>query len=130
MREVQILTALRANDYLKIDQLAKKIGVSSRTIRNDLQGLSELQQGFVIERSAKLGYRLIVSDEEKFSSYLRGFTETVIEMQKDRLESLLSLLLIDENYQTVKQLSEELSVSGSQIKRIFPSLSYILRAVL
>lgn len=113
MREGQILTILKENDYLKINHLAKKIGVSSRTIRNDLQGLSELQQGFKIERSAKLGCRLVILDEEKFSSYLAGFTESTIEMQKYRLDSLLSLLLIDENYQTVKQLSDELLVSSS-----------------
>ncbi|MBO0456972.1 transcription antiterminator [Enterococcus hulanensis] len=127
MREVQILTALKENDYLKIDQLAKKLGVSSRTIRNDLQGLAELQQGFTIERSAKLGCRLIVTDEEKFSAYLAGFSETTIEMQKDRLESLLSLLLINENYQTVTQLSDELLVSGSQIKKDLSKLELYLK---
>lgn len=127
MREVQILTALKENDYLKIDQLAKKLGVSSRTIRNDLQGLAELQQGFTIERSAKLGCRLIITDEEKFSAYLAGFSETTIEMQKDRLESLLSLLLINENYQTVTQLSDELLVSGSQIKKDLSKLELYLK---
>lgn len=127
MREVQILTALKENDYLKIDQLAKKLGVSSRTIRNDLQGLAEIQQGFTIERSTKLGCRLIVTDEEKFSAYLAGFSETTIEMQKDRLESLLSLLLINENYQTVTQLSDELLVSGSQIKKDLSKLELYLK---
>ena len=127
MREVQILTALKENDYLKIDQLAKKLGVSSRTIRNDLQGLAEIQQSFTIERSAKLGCRLIVTDEEKFSAYLAGFSETTIEMQKDRLESLLSLLLINENYQTVTQLSDELLVSGSQIKKDLSKLELYLK---
>ena len=127
MREVQILTALKENDYLKIDQLAKKLGVSSRTIRNDLQGLAEIQHGFTIERSAKLGCRLIITDEEKFSAYLAGFSETTIEMQKDRLESLLSLLLINENYQTVTQLSDELLVSGSQIKKDLSKLELYLK---
>lgn len=127
MREVQILTALKEHDYLKIDQLAKMIGVSSRTIRNDLQELSELQQGFTIEKSAKLGCRLMISDEEKLSSYLEGFSETTVEMQKDRLESLLSLLLINENYQTVKQLSDELLVSGSQIKKDLSKLELYLK---
>ena len=82
MREVQILTALKEHGYLKIDQLAKMIGVSSRTIRNDLQELSDLQQGFTIEKSAKLGCRLIISDDTLFSKYLAGFSETTIEMQK------------------------------------------------
>lgn len=127
MREVQILTALKEHGYLKIDQLAKMIGVSSRTIRNDLQELSDLQQGFTIEKSAKLGCRLIISDDTLFSKYLAGFSETTIEMQKDRMESLLSLLLIDENYQTVKQLSDELLVSGSQIKKDLSKLELYLK---
>lgn len=127
MREVQILNALRENDYLKIDQLAKMIGVSSRTIRNDLQELAEIEQGFTIEKSAKLGYRLSISDKEKLTSYLAGFSETTIEMQKDRIESLLSLLLINENYQTVKQLSDELLVSGSQIKKDLSKLELYLK---
>jgi transcriptional antiterminator len=103
------------------------IGVSSRTIRNDLQELSDLQQGFTIEKSAKLGCRLIISDDTLFSKYLAGFSETTIEMQKDRIESLLSLLLIDENYQTVKQLSDELLVSGSQIKKDLSKLELYLK---
>ncbi|MGJ0704954.1 BglG family transcription antiterminator [Enterococcus avium] len=127
MREVQILTALREHDYLKIDQLAKMIGVSSRTIRNDLQELSELQQGFTIEKSPKLGCRLVISDEQKFSIFLSGFSEVPIEMQKNRIESLLSLLLIDENYQTVKHLSNELLVSGSQIKKDLSKLELYLK---
>lgn len=127
MREVQILTALKEHGYLKIDQLGKMIGVSSRTIRNDLQELSDLQQGFTIEKSAKLGCRLIISDDTLFSKYLAGFSETTIEMQKDRIESLLSLLLIDENYQTVKQLSDELLVSGSQIKKDLSKLELYLK---
>ena len=127
MREVQILNALKENDYLKIDQLAKMIGVSSRTIRNDLQELAEIEQGFTIEKSAKLGYRLSISDKEKLTSYLAGFSETTIEMQKDRIESLLSLLLINENYQTVKQLSDELLVSGSQIKKDLSKLELYLK---
>ena len=127
MREVQILTALKEHGYLKIDQLAKMIGVSYRTIRNDLQELSDLQQGFTIEKSAKLGCRLIISDDTLFSKYLAGFSETTIEMQKDRIESLLSLLLIDENYQTVKQLSDELLVSGSQIKKDLSKLELYLK---
>lgn len=127
MREVQILTALKEHGYLKIDQLAKMIGVSSQTIRNDLQELSDLQQGFTIEKSAKLGCRLIISDDTLFSKYLAGFSEITIEMQKDRIESLLSLLLIDENYQTVKQLSDELLVSGSQIKKDLSKLELYLK---
>ncbi|MFQ9628849.1 MAG: BglG family transcription antiterminator [Enterococcus avium] len=127
MREVQILTALKEHGYLKIDQLAKMIGVSSRTIRNDLQELSDLQQGFTIEKSAKLGCRLIISDDTLFSKYLAGFSEITIEMQKDRIESLLSLLLIDENYQTVTQLSDELLVSGSQIKKDLSKLELYLK---
>ncbi|REC33005.1 hypothetical protein CF160_11435 [Enterococcus pseudoavium] len=127
MREAQILNALKENDYLKIDQLAKMIGVSSRTIRNDLQGLAGLQQDFTIDKSTKLGYHLRILDEARFSEYLAEFTETTIEMQKDRMESLLSLLLIDENYQTVKLLSDELSVSSSQIKKDLSKLELYLK---
>lgn len=127
MREVQVLTALKEYGYLKVDQLAKIVGVSSRTIRNDLQELSALQQGFTIEKSVKLGCRLIISDERLFSEYLASFSESTIEMQKDRIESLLSLLLIDENYQTVNQLSGELLVSGSQIKKDLSKLELYLK---
>ncbi|WP_367377556.1 transcription antiterminator [Enterococcus gilvus] len=127
MREVQIVNALRENDYLKIDHLADIVGVSSRTIRNDLQGLSGTKHGFSIEKSAKLGYRLIVSDELKLTNYLNGFSNRTIEGQKDRMDSLLSLLLISEDYQTVHQLSEELLVSGSQIKKDLTKLERYLK---
>lgn len=127
MREIQILNALQENAYLKIEQLAKIIGVSSRTIRNDLHILSELNQGFTIERSAKLGYYLNISDEEMFSAYINSFSEPIVEMQKDRVESLLSLLLIDEKYQTIQQLSNELMVSSSQIKKDLSKLDRYLK---
>ncbi|MFC0277990.1 BglG family transcription antiterminator [Enterococcus devriesei] len=127
MREIQILEALKEKDYLKVDQLAKIIGVSSRTIRNDLRELSEIKQGFVIDKSPRLGYHLNISDEKKFLTYLDQFSNTTIEMQKDRVESLLSLLLINEEYQTVQELGDELLVSSSQIKKDLSKVALYLK---
>lgn len=127
MREVQIVNALKENDYLKIDHLANIVGVSSRTIRNDLRELSETEHGFSIEKSAKLGYRLVITDESKLMDYLNEFSNWTIEGQKDRLDSLMSLLLISEDYQTVQQLSEELLISGSQIKKDLSKLENYLK---
>lgn len=126
MREAQILTALQEQDYLKADQLAELLGVSSRTIRNDLQELMTAPQGFAIEKSYKLGYHLTVTDEEEFAEYLTAFDDNPIEMQKDRLDSLLVLLLISEEHQTIQQLSDQLLVSPSQVKKDLSKLETYL----
>lgn len=115
MREKAILDLLSKNEYIKLDQMAKKIGVSSRTIRNDLQALSG--EGFGVTLSKGIGYHLEVYDEMKFKKYLKEIANTEIEMQDSRLDSLLVLLLLNEDYQTVREFSDLFSVSPSQIKK-------------
>lgn len=116
MREKAILDLLSKNKYVKLDAMAKAIGVSTRTIRNDLQLLSE-EAGFTIASSRGVGYYLEIHDERKYQKYLEAIDGTEIEMQDSRLDSILVLFLITDEYQIVQQFSDIFSISPSQIKK-------------
>ncbi|WP_265456612.1 BglG family transcription antiterminator [Enterococcus sp. HY326] len=126
MREAKIVMALLAQEYLKPDELADIVGVSPRTIRNDLQQLAATENGFLIERSRKLGYHLVITDQELFQEYQKNANDSSIDMQQMRLESLLIVLLVKEEYQTIQAISEIFLVSQSQIKNDLAKLAEYL----
>lgn len=81
-RMIQILELFKQNKkVLSGDQIALLIGVSSRTIRNDIKELNVLLKdyGASVLSEAGSGYHLMITDEEKFQSLFD-------EMQKERTQ--------------------------------------------
>ena len=59
MRERIILEELRnSSDYLNLDHFANKLGVSTRTIRNEIKNIESIDErnGFKLEYKTKLGF--------------------------------------------------------------------------
>lgn len=94
------------------------MGVSTRTIRNDIKNLEKDYQknGFVLEYKTRLGYLLKVKDEEKFRCYLDRLPEYLIETPEQRVESIIVEILLSDRYKTIEYLSKKFMVSTSQIK--------------
>lgn len=103
---------------MKLDYFAEKLGVSTRTIRNDIKDMEKEYEknGFCLENKAKLGYILKVSDEEKFKSYLEKLPDYIVESPEQRLDSIVVELLLNDGYKTIESLSSKFLVSISQIK--------------
>ena len=92
MRERIILEELRnSSDYLNLDHFANKLGVSTRTIRNEIKNIESIDErnGFKLEYKTKLGYVLNIKDEEKFDHYLKNLPSYLIENPEQRVESII-----------------------------------------
>lgn len=130
MRERIILEELRnSGDYLSLDYFADKLGVSTRTIRNEIKKIEAIEKrnGFKLEHKAKLGYILNIKEQEKFEHYLKNLPSYLIENPEQRIESIIVELLVNEGYKTINQLSEKFLVSPSQIKNDLKKVDQKLR---
>ncbi|MGL6106985.1 BglG family transcription antiterminator [Romboutsia sp.] len=119
MRESLILKELKNTCYyLSLDYFSEKLEVSTRTVRNDMKSIigREKKHGFRIEYKSKLGYLLKIEDKEKFETYTKSLSPIQIENPEQRLDSILAILLLNDEYTTIEVLSEEFSVSRSLIK--------------
>lgn len=105
-------------EYLKLDHFAKKLGVSTRTIRNDIKDMEKdyERNGFCLEYKNRLGYILKVTDEVKFEKYFNKLPNFIIESPEQRIDSLIVELLLKDGYRTIENLSEQFSISVSQMK--------------
>ena len=119
MRERIILEELaNSSGYLNLDYFANHLGVSTRTIRNEIKNIESIDErnGFKLEYKTRLGYLLKIKDKEKFNSYLNSLPSCFIENPEQRVESIIVELLVNEGYKTIEKLSVKFLVSSSQIK--------------
>ena len=130
MRERIIIEELRnSSEYLNLDYFANKLGVSTRTIRNDIKNIESIDErnGFKIEYKSKLGYILNLKDEETLNHYLKSLPSYLIESPEQRIESMIVELLVNEGYKTIDKLSKKFLVSSSQIKNDLKKLDEKLK---
>ncbi len=121
-----VLDALASAPVLTAQDLARRLGVTSRTVRSlvsrSRSGLAEA--GASIESKPGSGYRLIVRDQEAFDRLAagrrvrRGIPTTV----EERRRYLLQLLLTARDYVTLTSVAESLYVSP---KTLAHDLAYV-----
>jgi transcriptional antiterminator len=122
-RVLEIIKALLNNGgYLTVDEIAEKLRVSNKTIRNDLCKVQEYLAGnnLALSKKSGVGVAIVGGDKERLElmskvmglkSLPEPFTPEV------RKELLLKRLLINEDSTTIKELSEELFVSRVTIQK-------------
>lgn len=96
-------------------QLSKELGVSSKTIRNDIQQLNQLSELPVILSKAGAGFFL----NQKNSL----FQQTKIEKQSDNSAFELLARLLDQKECDFYQLADEFFISESTLDRIVKELN-------
>lgn len=96
-------------------QLSKELGVSSKTIRNDIQQLNQLSELPVILSKAGAGFFL----NQKNSL----FQQTKIEKQSDNSALELLARLLDQKECDFYQLADEFFISESTLDRIVKELN-------
>lgn len=123
MRETKIIQYLKeATGYSTKSQLAEQLDVSPRTISTDIKTINETssKRGFQITHQRGAGYKLEVLDKQVFNDY---FAQLFQEEQQELLSptarqtAITLLLLFNNDYLTINQLSETLAVSDSTIKK-------------
>ena len=143
-RCIQILKLLLKNkECVTGDHLAVSIGVSSRTIRNDIKDLNKALEDHGASVAAEIGqgYYLNIEDQKKFSKFQdemekqereKDFKNIIPSEPEDRVRYIISKLLLSTlNGRKEKieffDLEEELFISTSTLKKDFRSIDKILK---
>ena len=120
-----ILKLLSTESYQSAQEIAKKLGLSEKTVRTRIKELRMLlaEYGAEVEAKQHFGYRLLVHDAQAFlqvSPSKEG--DTLPESTEERQRFLLKYLLDHEMYVKLDDLSEQLYISrntlSGNIKRV------------
>lgn len=124
-RQKDILLVLSGtNDTITAEMIAKELGVSDRTIRNELKALQAdcRHWGVFIESVRGLGYKLQIVDS---ALYAEKFSQLVIEKKEEydqfldqdgRVLYLLKILLLSKKEIKIEQFEDQIYVSKSTIQ--------------
>ena len=143
-RCIQILKLLLKNkECMTGDNLAVAIGVSSRTIRNDMKDLNRALEdhGASVVSEIGQGYYLKIEDQEKFLAFQnemeeqkreKDFKNIIPSEPEDRVKYIISKLLLSTlNGRKEKieffDLEEELFISTSTLKKDFRNIDKVLK---
>lgn len=143
-RCIQILKLLLKNkECMTGDNLAVSIGVSSRTIRNDMKDLNRALEdhGASVVSEIGQGYYLKIEDQEKFLTFQnemeehkreKDFKNIIPSEPEDRVKYIISKLLLSTlNGRKEKieffDLEEELFISTSTLKKDFRNIDKVLK---
>lgn len=117
-----LLDLLQEKDFITSERLAIALGVSSRTIRNDLKELSVLlkKHGSEIESKPKIGNRIVIHNQKEFHQFTASFKkheEEIPTTAQERVQYLLEYLLATDDYVKIDDLSENLFIGKSTISQ-------------
>lgn len=123
-------------------ELALNLGVTTRTIRNDIKEINDILEDFgaVITSEIGLGYTLMISDEERFEDFFeevkatekfRNLKNIIPSDANERIWYITSQLLLHSLDQTEKldsySLEEQLFVSDSTFRKDLRTIEKILK---
>lgn len=113
---------LAAKSPITSDFLAKKLQVSSRTVRNDIKELDTILSlnGARITSVRGTGYQLTIHKDGEFRTFLQAQLQAnfgfIPGTSEERISYLLRRLLVTEEFVKLDDLAEELYVSKSTIQ--------------
>lgn len=128
-RCIQILELTRKKMYCPLDYLADTIGVSTRTVRNDIKQLnSDLEGIALLENERGKGYRLTVEDEKKLEDILRKnqAERTEHDSSTRRIAFILDRLLNSEEENTLDEWAYAMNLSRSTLVNELKRASIVL----
>lgn len=130
-RGFQILEIAQKKPYFSLDYLAEAIGVSTRTIRNDIKELNHDLDGFasIVNEKGK-GYQLLVSDKALFNEFIEkvhaqtGYADT----PKHRIAFIIDRLLNSEKTYTLDEMAFEMNIGRTTLVNELKKASVSLEA--
>ncbi len=123
------------NKVITSDQLSKITGVTSRTVKKDVNDLNGIikNHGALIEARLGKGYYLVIINEFEFNKYLlsqRGYDNNIIKdtpnYRYERINYIIKKLLAIDYFIRLEYLSDELCVSRSTLAKDFKEVREIL----
>ncbi len=108
-----LLSALSEDRYIGFEELAKKLKLSQRTVRDLIKQLEEIlhQHGASIIRRRGEGVQLLVMDQERYQSFVADKMVKVLpETGRQRMEFILTQLFLSD-YVKAEDLCSQLYIS-------------------
>ncbi len=121
-KEAVLKELIIEKDYITSGYLSKKLGVSPRTIRQDIRRLSvELKEvGVILQATPSKGYLLNKNDREKSIAYFDSVFQTKADIPNwptERIQFIIRLLLFGNEIIDLDVLTGKLCVSRSTIEK-------------
>lgn len=114
----------QTNEPMTGPQLSEKLGITVRTLRNDLKEYKKELGKYGIEVISKhaVGYSLLINDEEKYYQFLEKMMKEESENQmlipiypQDRVHYLIRMFLTQNDYIKIDDICEKIFVSRSTL---------------
>ncbi|WP_115753274.1 HTH domain-containing protein [Listeria kieliensis] len=119
------LLLLRAEDYVKSEELAHELNVTSRTVKNDIQNLkAELEKtGIPLISKRSKGYKLAITDlklENELKGYFQIYQSETIDSEYDlRVQYIVRRLLSTNAFVKLETIQNELASTNPLTKEIY-----------
>lgn len=115
--EAKIVRYVRDHAGATPDELAERLGVTTRTLRTYVHRANDALAGCALLELQKGGYALTVNNEEQLNELLKSTQATSIDRNdpRERVACLLNDLLMRADWVTLEELSQELHTSRSTI---------------
>lgn len=117
----KLFRTLRYSAPATARQLSSVLGVSERTVRNDVSRLDAKlsRHGARIVTKWHEGYRIEVQDEDSFNAFLRQSQEDhgapLLDTADERMRELLRILLLADEYLGASELASAVAVGESTV---------------
>ncbi len=129
----ELFVLLQQNEYRTAQQLADHLGVSEKTVRIRLRELNdELEKnGARIVSKARFGYRLEITNQERFEEYRdereSGESGQIPDNASERSDYLMAYLLFHPGYVKVEELCDFMYISKPTLSNCLKMVEAILK---
>lgn len=112
-RQKKIIMLMNENkEWIVGRELAKLLGVSDRTIRNDIAGINNFYEDVLIEANIRKGYKI---DEYKSQTLNIGISKIIPQTSEERCAYIIQELLFGKNKINLVRLQEKIFISKSSL---------------
>ena len=124
---------IRINEYTSVNDLESLLGITDRTIRNDIQEINnDLEKnGAIIKLKRNHGYYISILDEDKYNKFVKEMDTTednasLLDSSEDRIKSILYSLLSTNEYVTMDDLAESVFISKNTLNKYIKTIKEII----
>lgn len=133
-RLLKLLSKLSSKQFNSIEELAKFMGVSTRTIQNYIKKLNEIMEKDIAEiiNIRKVGYKLVIRNKEKFiemtGNYRNSNCKTLmINTCEDRIFYIIGILLNVDGTITMDNLAYKINIGRTTLVNDLKKVKSILK---
>lgn len=125
----ELFDTIELDEYHSASTIAKQLGVSEKTVRNRIKELKTVlkEHGGDIVSKSRYGYKLVMTDEEKFKRFLQEENDTQLpETSQERNHFLLKYLIEIDDWVKMDDLCDMLYVSKSALSQSIRTVEKVM----